>query len=571
MTKHLKPQELSAHQDGMLSGIQRARAEAHLATCAQCRSVLERSAGLDHTLGEQLTQDPGENYFRDFASRVEARIRPAGAPKLASKAPPGDGFWTWLNTPVGMSWAGAVAVIVVGAGVALITVRTITPISPHGARSAERVAARVDQILPAPPAATPPSESSGALGPAESTAAAPQASAEPQATSPAAGNEAAGGPVAEDRSADQRTESAPAHVVEMKPGPNGESVPVERRQALAPAPAPSAAADLQTGAPVRVRKLAAAQPLAAGTPMQEKSNTSAKSATPPKQKSAHHATAGASKDALPGANSRSATGRVSAISPPSMRLGNAPAASNQRCGAVRDAGGRAVAGAQLMLVETGSSAQSRADGSFCLDVSTAARTLVVMAVGFEAQRVTLDASDQGPLTLTLRAVSVVGGTPSGSAGMGLEYSPGVSRWVQRPGAAPSSASQDAAKRAPTPVGSTETFASLSDSVRVLAVKALQFENDAARSQSAEQYKLTGEEWQKVLKRTVDTPAESETRFRIAAAYYRAWQLDPSHARSVIALEAISSFVLRASAGPERDQATMWLGHLRWSETKGGDH
>jgi len=29
--------------------------------------------------------------------------------------------------------------------------------------------------------------------------------------------------------------------------------------------------------------------------------------------------------------------------------------------------------------------------------------------------------------------------------------------------------------------------------------------------------------------------------------------------------------MRASEGPERDQATMWLGHLRWGDGKGGDH
>ena len=566
MTKHLKPRELSAHQDDMLSGIQRARAEAHLATCAECRAALERATGIERTLGQQLiTQDPGENYFSDFASRIEARIRPAGAPKLNAKAPPGDGFWAWLNTPAGMSWAGAVAVMVVGAGVGLITVRTMTPISLHGARSA----ARVDQLLPAPSAATPPTSSSGALASAESSATVPPTSAEPQAAAPATGNEDTGGAVAEDRSADERAASAPARAVEMKPGPNGESVPAERRQALAPAPPPSAAADLQSGAPVKVRKFAAAQPLAAGAPGREESGTSAKSTTPPKQESARRANA--SKDADTRAGTSSATGRDGAISPPGMRLSNPPAATGQRCGAVRDAGGHAVAGAQLMLVETGSSAQSHADGSFCLDVSTAAHTLVVMAVGFEAQRIKLDPSDQGALTLTLRAVSVVGGAPNGSTGTGLEYTPGTARWAQRPGATPSTTSLDAAKRAPTPVGSTETFASLSDSVRVLALKALQFENDAARAQSAERYKLAAEEWQKVLKRTVGTPAEGETRFRIAAAYYRAWQLDPSHPRSMIALEAISSFVLRASEGPERDQATMWLGHLRWGDGKGGDH
>ena len=84
MTKHLNAQELSAHQDGMLTGMARARAEAHLATCAECRATLERAVGLEHTLADQLHQEPGENYFHDFASRVEARVHPAGAARMAA-------------------------------------------------------------------------------------------------------------------------------------------------------------------------------------------------------------------------------------------------------------------------------------------------------------------------------------------------------------------------------------------------------------------------------------------------------------------------------------------------------
>lgn len=545
---HLKPQELSAHQDGMLAGIQRARAEAHLATCAQCRAALERGVGLEHSLGEQLGHDPGEGYFRDFASRVEARIHPAGAPKPTPMAPPGDGFWTWLNTPVGMSWAGAVAVLVVGAGVALITVRAIGPSAsrlPLGALERDRFANS------APPVAAPGTPSAPAPS-AESTAptdAQAQPPADQAAAPPAAEGESASGMVAEDRAPDSKSEVAPARAVEVKPGPNGENIIVDRRQSFAPTPAPQTpAADLAGGAPVKVRK-PSAQPLA------PRSSTDSKDAQAAKE-----------------------LGTTRAETPPGVRLGNAPASGNQRCGAVRDGAGRAIAGAQLMLVETGSSAQSRADGSFCLDLSSAARTLVVMAVGFEAQRVTLDPRDQGPLTLTLRAVSVMGPAPGGTASSAPPAAAGSSRWVQQKGgasgntsgAAPQDAALDNTRNAPIPVGSTEAFASLSDSVRVLTVKALQFENDAARSQSAEQYKLAGEEWQKVLKRTQDGPAESETRFRIAAAYYRAWQLEPTHGRSVIALEAISSFVLRAPAGPERDQATMWLGHLRWGDSKSSD-
>jgi hypothetical protein len=559
MTPHLKPQELSAHQDGMLAGAQRARAEAHLATCGKCRAALERTAKLEKSLEQQLAKDPGDSYFRDFAARVEARIRPGGAPKLGAKAPPGGGFWGWLNTPVGMSWAGAVAVLVVGAGVALITVRAISPTAfraPPGAT-------RTDQVSSAAPSAEAPSPAPSA-GAAAPSAAQGEPKAQPGAdqppASPSADAEGAAGAIAQDRPADQRAESAPARAVEVRPGPNGENVIVEHRKSPVPAPAPPAPANLQGVGPVTVRKSLTAQPLTSSSVKQPTpSKTEARARTPAPRTAA-------------GGSAPTSASREASANPSAARSGNAAAGANQRCGAVRDAGGHPVAGAQLMLVETGSSAQSRSDGSFCLDVSSAARTLVVMAVGFDAQRLTLDPGDQGPLTLTLHAVSVTGGV-AGGVGSGPTLSPGASRWVQKPGAAsgsPPSTLLDANRQAPTPIGSTETFTTLSDSVRVLTVKALQFENDAARSQSAEKYKLAGEEWQKVLKRTQDTSAEGETRFRIAAAYYRAWQLEPTHSRSVIALEAISSFVLRAPSGPERDQAVTWLGQLRWGDTKATD-
>ena len=272
MTKHLSPQELSAHQDGMLSGMPRARAEAHLATCAQCRAELQRSVGLDHSLAGQLVKDPSENYFRDFASRIEARIHPAGAAKLGPKAPPGEGFWAWLNTPIGMSWAGAAAVLVVGAGVALITVRAISPNAfhaPPGATHAEPATAA------APPAAAPPpvAPSGGPLAADQTTAQnEPPASAAQVPASPgasASGGEPANGALADDRPKDERAQSAPARAVEVKPGANGEDVVVDRRRSPFPAPAPQAAAELKGSGPVKVRKSVTAQPLASNAADQD--------------------------------------------------------------------------------------------------------------------------------------------------------------------------------------------------------------------------------------------------------------------------------------------------------------
>jgi hypothetical protein len=514
----------------------RARAEAHLASCAECRATLERSIGLEHTLRDQLAKDPGDAYFRDFASRIEARIRPAGARQLPSKAPPGEGLWTWLNSPVGMSWAGAAAVLVVGAGVSWITMREISRPTLHGA------AATSDQVVAAPPS------TSSTAGPVAATPPPAETSTPPEDQTSAQGGAAANGSLADEQPANPAPAAAPSRAMEVKQGPSGENILTDRRQSFTPAAPPPAPAALKGSAPVHVRKSATVQPMAS-------SSSAAKDEV---SRKSHSAAARAGSTGGPLAATQSA---------PSLRLGNSPGTAGQRCGAVRDAAGHPVAGAQLMLVETGSSAQSHSDGSFCLDLTAAARTLVVMAVGFEAQRITLDPTDPSPLTLTLRGVSVVGGTGAGTnpGTSAFVIPPGGTRWVHKPGS--SGEPSGGATYRPTPVGSTEAFASLSDSVRSMTLKAFQVENDAARAQSADQFRLAAEEWQKVLRHTADTAAENETRFRIAGDYYRAWQIDPSHPRSMIALEAITSFMLRAPTGPERDQASMWLGQLRWGDSK----
>ncbi len=516
---HLTEREMSAHQDHALSRSDRARVDAHLATCMACQLALEGLNERDRSLAALLEHDPGQAYFETFAGRVEQRIRAEG-----SKPPPEPRPWLeelvhWVRTPVGVSWAGAAGVVIVGAGLVTITVHKITGSLPIRASLEQReakkseiardkfalrgveIAARTDSTSAAAPpplatAAAPPLATAAAL---EAQAGSPSTSADQDAGAGQAANES---PATDER-------AAPGRAVEMKRGPAGEDVPVAaRRQRMSP-PATAAPRPAPTGG-LLAAKQGRAEPAAAEALQKE----------------------------------------LKAVSTP------AAPAPPRRCGTIRDPAGRPLANAQLMVVETGTSAQSRADGSFCLDVAPPGRTLVIMAVGYMPQRLNLDARMDASLAITLQVVSVVGGN------LALIGGAPASRWGARKGAALDAAGQPAA-----PATGGDVFANVSDSVRVQTIKARNLESAAELTHSAPGYDLAAMQWEHALRRLDGGPLEIETRYRIASARYRAWKTERTHERSVAALESISSFVLRAPAGPEMEQATRWLGELHWSETK----
>ena len=137
--KHLKEIELSALMDGALAGEKRARAERHLGVCESCRAALASLAEQDHALGVTLAHDPGEAYFDRFAGRVMERL-PAGRARVAP-APP-SGLSGWFSDPRRLAWAGGVAALIVGAGLAFLTTRENERVLERGVmtRSGERPA-----------------------------------------------------------------------------------------------------------------------------------------------------------------------------------------------------------------------------------------------------------------------------------------------------------------------------------------------------------------------------------------------------------------------------------------------
>jgi hypothetical protein len=53
-------------------------------------------------------------------------------------------------------------------------------------------------------------------------------------------------------------------------------------------------------------------------------------------------------------------------------------------------------------------------------------------------------------------------------------------------------------------------------------------------------------------------SEIETRARLAECRFRAWQLGPDARRAERAMDALTSYIVRASVGEKRNLAARWL-------------
>ena len=512
---HLTESELSAHHDGALPADERARADAHLAGCDACRAALARLAAEDRALAGALSHDPGEAYFDSFAARVENRIRAAGLAGAQAREP--GRFWPWLRSPRGLAWLSATAAVVVGAGVVMMTAREVEmqnlkkPQWTERAAPAPEAETRADQKAPAePPVARELKE----------------AGAKDEGNAPAAGAPS---------SADRDRGARASHVIEVKRNEVGEETPVEPSRHFAAAP-PAAAPPVTEGKPVYAEKARRAEPATGGELAKKQEETQT-------DKLAY-------QFAAPEA-----------------------AAATRRCGTVRDASGRPVAGAQVIVAETGASVASAPDGSFCLDVPAGARTLITMAVGFETALRPLGVDDREALALTLHAVPVVGG--------GLAVKSGESAPEAR--AKLDGAARD--QRAPSTWGATKSlygspsagypramaqadpFAALPDSARVSVATARVLEGEAERGRSAAQYEGAALMWERALNQSPGSAAANDFRYRIAAARHHAWLLDPVRERAVAALSATSEFLVHEPPGARRDEASGWLEKQRWGATR----
>lgn len=548
--KHLTSEQLSAHLDGVLAGRAAEEAERHLAACEACREALAGLAAQDEALKPALMHDPGEAYFDSFAGRVGDRIRAAGLAGAQSRAT-GFDLGRLFSSPRAMAWAGGVAVLVVGAGLALMTTREVRPPDLRDGDLAERA-------QPATPEGAQQKSGAPSLGLTTPTVQTQDGNArserddkahggvasQEEISSGTEGSDEAFAPPPAGAKVDRLSKSSPAagqaspsRAREVRPNAAGEDVPVRRvgqSQLAAPAPATTSGANEATSL---VRKKQAAEPLKdakrTGAVQSLDSGAAKTESTPGEYQFV---------PPPPTAATPAPAGERSSVATREHFRAAAPAEGEARlCGEVRDPAGRAVAGAQVTIADLGRTATSDARGAFCVDAPVGEHPLSVMAVGFTESRRTVRVSvSAAPVHVTLEAVSV------------LEDKRGLI-----PGRVP------LPRATATPPGEpNDSYARLPDTLRSVVRAAQQLESSAAARRSARLFDSAAEGWERALRRLEGGPLELETRQHLAEARYRAWEAGPNTRRAAAAVEALTAYSLRAPAGAMRDRAIRWLDQVK---------
>jgi hypothetical protein len=611
--KHLSESQLSARLDGALSGDDLARVKSHLATCVECRTRLEALADGERALRKALQHDPGEAYFATFADRVQARLRAEGL--VGAQAHQGGRIADWFGRSRNLAIAGAVATVIVGAGIVLIHSREVevpTLRRPEIERHTAAPPVSRLEVQQSEPSATPMTTPSiGANAPSE---------VEPGASGPSTDTR---GRAAEPPTASGSEGATSQRAYEVRRDEHGEDVPVNPPRALGP-PAPTPANAVQPEAGGRVIKQRRAEPMGLA-PAPSPSAASAPSAVPPgpdtaplmqrraaapnasastpavgppvPSASAPAPSAGAptadalarSKDEAPATSARKTAKAAPplpaphSLTPPSTasrameREEHAPArpqeaqakrtlviderqgaSAGELCGQVLDTGGHAVGAAEVIIAETGASARTDASGHFCIRAPAGDRTLVVMAVGYEEMRRPVAVAERSPqLEFVMRAVAAQEMPSGASSVLGFTARPRDSA-APAPTAPLEKPTRGQTWGAPKALYGTGPQTSTLDQ---LMSEAQRISADAAKGGSASHYETAAEAWERVLPLVRGKPAEDDVRFHIAEQRYLAWEAHPSHSRSLAAHTALTTYVLHAPAGAQRDKATRWLGAI----------
>jgi hypothetical protein len=497
---HLSPQELSAHLDGATRGAARERVESHLKTCAACRTALAELAAQDAELRPALEHDPGEAYFESFAARVEDRIRAAGLKGAQSRLDENRGF-AWLRSPRRLAWVGAVAAVVAGAGIVILSSREIQRpmVNPalemraerktaEGAEPRAREAERRDVLNQAAPAS-------------------PERQRESAESGVEAGNAPA--PVARPQGSSELEAKLDDNAAAKKQAASG--APTSRT--IAPGD--------EARSPAAAGRLQATQRTAAGEDVPLGANES-QFAEPPKDRE---------EADLKSAKPRAATPMEAAPSA-GAKLEQAPAPGETRlCGKVVDPDGHAIPGAVVTIVDQGRTTTADANGSFCIAGTAGFHELLAMAVGFGTNRLQVRLEGESSETrVTLRPVSVLEQPQAGLARGGR---------------------------------STETHYNFLGSERDFlgqtptdSLRAAWLSRRASMLANAAAYDSAAIGWTHYATDATES-GRAEARYQIAEARFQAWHLEPIKARATAARKAIDAFLAKAPAGARRDRAETW--------------
>lgn len=453
---------------------------------------------LDALLEQELTHDPGDEYFASFAGRVSARVAVEAAAVSAAPAPAQpNGLAAWfagLRTPRGLALAGGTLALVVVAGVAYQSAQRGGP-APEG---------MLPQAVRAPSPSVPIEQDSP-----------------PYATSDLGKDVSAAKPDKEARASTEATRqtSPTTRMLEVRPGPNGEDVPVQPRAA---SDRPSLAAIPGESEQTRAKRELIAQPM---TDQHSGESKAAPTATPLERRSGARA-----------ANDEDGAAKQD------LAIAQRSSDPEQLCGTVRDPGGRPVVGARVSLTGSGLGTTTDANGQFCLPPATQAGTLSVLAVGFRESRLTVSPSTPRSLAVTIDPVSVLG-KPSSTLGL-----------TGKPSATAPSDALAGKLRADTYSGEVATTRASVAFARDAEARAVKTPTTAAWSAAAERWTMVAQ-----LARTES--AIPDARYNAAQARMAAWELGPDERRTGYAREAVDAFLKVASEGPKRTQALAWKAKL----------
>ncbi len=509
---HLDDERLSRLLDGELDPAELAEATRHVESCASCRERLSALAADDRVLRSTLSHDPGEAYFDSFASRVEDRLRLTGT----RAAPPPERepgilarILTFLLSSEGLAWSGVAATIVVGAGIVMLVGRE-TPLSTlRDTRVDERVQSQA--APPVPPA---------------SESAPRQVTGPDEKDDERARDKNEAGNFAQKPQADAAREARPADGrVEVTPDAKRTVATVEegqvaKKQDLAKentAPVPAARAQqvkrgagedfpvTTQAAPPAPAKTSEVAGTRSGTGFKSKAHAeSPLAATAREEDSAAGATADQLKLEFKDLGSRV-------------------------CGTVRDRNGRPVSGAQVVIVDLGSTAVTAADGSYCVKVSPGRHQVSVLALGFQSVRHDLEVEGAvRDYDVALDAVAVLDETQKQQMAKAFRSDPSFA-WPEPARAAAATANEKTAQA-------------------ISGRRAAAFDSAATA-------------WAAVAQKAGAGPAQVEARKRAYEQRVLAYASGAGETRKSAAVEALRRYLEIAPPGPDRERAQKVLNSL----------
>ena len=464
----------------------------------------EHDDALDRRVKDALSHDPGEAYFASFADRVLAKIEaPTGQPVRQAGAP----WWRWFGSPRTLAWLGSAAVLVLVGGVTFVMLREQPGSS--GALVAKPKPSEVQQATPTPEV-TPMSPPIRVPAPGAASRPADELSAQAKPPAESVPSSQPAAKAAPWQVADARKEQVPATANELR--------------------AREVRRDPVTGELLPSQAKVDSRLLARDRATAEEPATLQQKLLEMKRRAIGSMGQTAAED-TPAA--RSAQGFASgAATPPAnpAPVLEETQAMTRHCGTVRDPQGRPLAGATVVLVESGVTATSGPDGAFCLDGPASATTVRVLSVGYRTRQLTLEPrGNAGPLAVTLDPVETVAGSRSVESGLAAE------------GGADALA----------------PFAGESALARALVSRAAQRAGRARRDATAASWDAAAGDWSAALAALRIPAAQLEARSRLAETRFEAWRAEPSSERAARWREARDAFAAAAPRDPRLEREP-WL-------------